>query len=1490
MPSPYLPPVNNSNDDGMAGTSQSSVDSDQSSDLLSQSSNHNNNNNEKVDVEISAAAAPRLSDGTNICHKSHAATRPSEGMESNVAEFNSIRKRDVDVSVSPVRQRGNGNYVDAMAQLVANNDDMAFADEEGGVGDDDDNIMKSSPRGMRLYDKDKNYSSKAHATAAVKKSNNLAPTPSNDQKGEPSSKKLSSKKSSSDKKQHPLLRKFEKLRESTDAAKKEESPMIYNNQEGSNNNNNNSPSSSQSSDPTNPLLPNEGLDINAPEKFRESYESKNAHSQKNLNNIDAIARNKEAALNISREVEVVCPLIAGDGVLEVEGVEEFGEMSPLTQMPSQVPLGWGEGMTQKEEEVGEDEDSKKKVGTSVREENGGGDVQFGKWNEVENVQKGEEDDSDHWVKDGGDVQFDGGNDNGDFEAVNNGEETSPVEAGDMQPKKGTLLSGYKRTVLKGGGQDEVNNARKPPPKHPAMKKNKPTARALDVSKKPPPPPPAAKRKKGRGNAALAALAAEEDEEPEPMDTSNEHDNDEIKHKKGKKRKVNKATELALEELAEIGTVDSYAANSKAREERKAHLLALASDEAGKGGTFDDGGRGHTSFNCDDDDDDELRETEKQQSESLLENETEKQQSESLFGDTEKQSESLLSSSAPPVEPAAMLTNAAVANRAEQLRKHGANLPPDASHDTIQAREKMIVAVRKELQNMNQTLRCLICQGTVKDSVMYPCTHAFCGGCHHNYYNPPRQPPKKKGEKQSPPRVVKNECPHCKQPNPGRRAVIRAQHLDELAKAYKKMENAFGFAPLKHHENMPMTQLDPVEDGMSYEDTESDEDEEEYGRKMPAAKRKKSDLHELEEHLQVARVVKEVLIAQPDMKYEAKGQDAVIRADLEDYNKEMKKSGLVDESSISKDAKRVDGETQMVAAAEVANERRNDDATLESSAVMESSSAETLDNTEKAGNYVSSTNDAKAKANDENADPEQNDLETEAVAASERLNNLEVEHDEGKENESTVEEEEFYTATEGANDGPDASQYSTARDESQTTSSLNMTAPSPTVLHDGNTVKKADRLRLREGTNVQDLERSPEALRRARESMATAATSSSSPIVLHDGNTAKKAGRPEEQNLSQSAEACAKRMRNRGSLGSIEDDADDDPTPRRSGKMSPLPAVALTVKQAEKKKDEDDIVMDDIGRNGEGNLPAPRLAAPDAAAASIATRQAKQKEKQIIVKGSIVVVEARTWPGINKPGGTARVTKVHNGGNSTKYDVAYVLGGREKQVDESFVTLQEVNELSTIEEGPDDSMMTSGSAMSAEKKRPVRQRRAATKAEPPAAPVPIYNDEELKQIPSDVLQWAGIVPKKGKGKKAKSVKIMEPQKEAGKKRALKDSNAKPKSKPAKKQKATKKSDSPLLAEQDDVLEGLSEVLSSLSTEEVVNLADARYSSLLSLDKKQSSSETQILLYAVTSSLTDNDSKTLDLLCKLLKEKSGKLSLTYLALLLLFHHVNLKFCLA
>lgn len=51
-------------------------------------------------------------------------------------------------------------------------------------------------------------------------------------------------------------------------------------------------------------------------------------------------------------------------------------------------------------------------------------------------------------------------------------------------------------------------------------------------------------------------------------------------------------------------------------------------------------------------------------------------------------------------------------------------------------------------------------------------------------------------------------------------------------------------------------------------------------------------------------------------------------------------------------------------------------------------------------------------------------------------------------------------------------------------------------------------------------------------------------------------------------------------------------------------------------------------------------------------------------GDVVDVESRTWPGINKPGGTARVKSFDSASHS--YCVTYMLGGKEDGVDVKYI--------------------------------------------------------------------------------------------------------------------------------------------------------------------------------------------------------------------------------
>jgi hypothetical protein len=438
----------------------------------------------------------------------------------------------------------------------------------------------------------------------------------------------------------------------------------------------------------------------------------------------------------------------------------------------------------------------------------------------------------------------------------------------------------------------------------------------------------------------------------------------------------------------------------------------------------------------------------------------------------------------------------------------------------------------------------------------------------------------------------------------------------------------------------------------------------------------------------------------------------------------------------------------------------------------------------------------------------------------------------------------------------------------------------------------------------------------RESISTLATAcaSSSPIVLHDGNTVRKA-RPDKKKDDDKEKSSESR---------------EDKTPRSSGNFLRCEGVAVKrneedVTQEDEEDDREEYAaetqplykssallksssQDDEDAESEyGNETQPvigksfashaesKLASADEPAKPAELKQDSQvaadepPQREQIVKGSVVMVQARTWPGINKHGGVGRVTKVHSstesGGNAVKYDVTYVLGGKEKNVDESFVQLHTtVNEESPTRVASARKSRTSPDKVESRRPKRTQQQKVTFNEE-----VRIYDEEELKHIPPEALEWAGIVPKKGKGGKKKAGE----KKVAGKKRALADSNVNTKASASssKKQKASSKSTSKpksitktksvkteakIKEEPPSATEDLNTIIGPLSNQEIVRLADERYSSLLSVESG-SGSEVSIVLQAVTSNLSDEESDSLNSLCKLLKDKNGEPSL-YLYLLL------------
>jgi len=849
------------------------------------------------------------------------------------------------------------------------------------------------------------------------------------------------------------------------------------------------------------------------------------------------------------------------------------------------------------------------------------------------------------------------------------------------------------------------------------------------------------------------------------------------------------------------------------------------------------------------------------------------------------------------------------------------------------RQEFIIKVHSELENLGKALACPLCLHTLKEATILPCMHAYCGPCITSAFCPP--PTEIKGRsrsktKNSPPRHASDSCPICKF-KCGRRSMVRSEHLDELVRGYKLTLRAFGLTPIEHGAGVQMTQLDPEE--VDYGDEDDEEANEQVKipamdvpqstaalkSKSPAPNRgchiqqhlpqrkRKADLMEYQQHLQVTKVVRDAFasaqleshpgtnvptretttrrtsgrhqthlskqspqITREEIERRAKlqkyrilaqEQDAVVRADEEALNKVVK-SVRKQKSDAANDFLDEEGGDPAVEFVESEKSGNNDYQPHGDKAQNQTSPAQQggVDHTTSGSNLRKPTNSMSNK-------------DTESIF------------------------EEFCTAPEG-------SIYSTAREESQTCAFTVNSALSPVIVHDGNTAKATRPKRKLSGEFADKIRNQ------------SIATSEFSPVQIHDGDTVRKS------------------RQGRGSNFMLMDSQPEHPTPHRSGKKPPrskalkishseeaktmqlpdknFPANEVVLKEVEATDDDNpdhDYPAIDENAKSDGvrtEVSILEVSSPnfenindnDSANEVFTESQGRPIDKEQIKNGSIVMVQSRLWPGINKPGGVARVVKVHQApGNSLKYDVAYVLGGREKKVDESFLSLHNVTASThasgEIEvNGKGHCMETSSSR---ESSRRARQRSALStrrKSHTTAqAVIPNLSTEALKEIPADVLEWAGIVSVQSKKKprtrpkspeksfkEAKSPSTTPRKNQASRhnKRALQESTNVVAAKKTKKLTSapntscqsqaalpqTDKENMPPGEMNEPQPKLINKVASTLSEKEAMDLASKRYSSLLCFPLATNSS-TAATIYAITSSLSDRDTDALESLCKVLK---------------------------
>jgi hypothetical protein len=130
---------------------------------------------------------------------------------------------------------------------------------------------------------------------------------------------------------------------------------------------------------------------------------------------------------------------------------------------------------------------------------------------------------------------------------------------------------------------------------------------------------------------------------------------------------------------------------------------------------------------------------------------------------------------------------------------------------------------------------------------------------------------------------------------------------------------------------------------------------------------------------------------------------------------------------------------------------------------------------------------------------------------------------------------------------------------------------------------------------------------------------------------------------------------------VDDKVDTAKSQVTAGEEEPMPQVDGDDDAESDGNQEDEV--DTNAANGEEAGAAANLGDSEATPPSVST----------FAVGTIVQVEDRCWPGINKQGGVGRITKVHIDGGSILYDVAFVLGGREKKVEAVFVSEQELDQ-------------------------------------------------------------------------------------------------------------------------------------------------------------------------------------------------------------------------
>mmetsp|Transcript_55017 Transcript_55017/g.133633 ORF Transcript_55017/g.133633 Transcript_55017/m.133633 type:complete len:1087 (+) Transcript_55017:1613-4873(+) len=145
----------------------------------------------------------------------------------------------------------------------------------------------------------------------------------------------------------------------------------------------------------------------------------------------------------------------------------------------------------------------------------------------------------------------------------------------------------------------------------------------------------------------------------------------------------------------------------------------------------------------------------------------------------------------------------------------------------------------------------------------------------------------------------------------------------------------------------------------------------------------------------------------------------------------------------------------------------------------------------------------------------------------------------------------------------------------------------------------------------------------------------------------------------------KRKLFRRSSGSTPAKNDTAPAKKTSGAAARVPSKSASAKSSSVKVNEDQVVTSTYS----SSLTAMATSRRTSSKAASPKQTKPESAESLLAVGTVVNVEARTWPGINKHGGVGRITKLNT---DSTYNVSYVLGGKEAGVDAIFIKKIEID--------------------------------------------------------------------------------------------------------------------------------------------------------------------------------------------------------------------------